>query len=112
MERGRVVGLAAFLKSSPWKMTTLKPRARVQKISSTEMSKDRLVTASHVAFGADPRRTSIPPKKFRDRKSTRLNSSHVAIAYDVSCLKKKRADRKDNDTGQAGRHCPVPRSHE
>src|SRR5690625_6752749 len=25
----------------------------------------------------------------RDRKSTRLNSSHVAISYAVSCLKKK-----------------------
>src|SRR5690625_2665152 len=27
---------------------------------------------------------------FRDRKSTRLNSSHVAISYAVFCLKKKR----------------------
>src|SRR5690625_1118541 len=29
-----------------------------------------------------------------DRKSTRLNSSHVAISYAVSCLKKKRADTR------------------
>src|SRR5690606_42055338 len=27
---------------------------------------------------------------YRDRKSTRLNSSHVKISYAVSCLKKKR----------------------
>src|SRR5690625_5829265 len=27
----------------------------------------------------------------RDRKSTRLNSSHVAISYAVFCLKKKKA---------------------
>src|SRR5690606_41831953 len=27
--------------------------------------------------------------KFRDRKSTRLNSSHVKISYAVFCLKKK-----------------------
>src|SRR5690625_6660600 len=27
--------------------------------------------------------------KEKDRKSTRLNSSHVAISYDVFCLKKK-----------------------
>src|SRR5690625_7095735 len=27
---------------------------------------------------------------FKDRKSTRLNSSHVAISYAVFCLKKKR----------------------
>src|SRR5690625_7007695 len=29
-------------------------------------------------------------KKFIDRKSTRLNSSHVAISYAVFCLKKKK----------------------
>src|SRR5690625_6935709 len=34
------------------------------------------VTESHGALG------------FRDRKSTRLNSSHVAISYAVFCLKK------------------------
>src|SRR5690625_6069687 len=28
-------------------------------------------------------------RKLRDRKSTRLNSSHVAISYAVFCLKKK-----------------------
>src|SRR5207249_7994069 len=28
-----------------------------------------------------------------DRKSTRLNSSHVSISYAVFCLKKKRLDR-------------------
>src|SRR5699024_11530504 len=34
----------------------------------------------------------IPPLKYfdgRDRKSTRLNSSHVSISYAVFCLKKK-----------------------
>src|SRR5690625_3435586 len=31
-----------------------------------------------------------PPSVARDRKSTRLNSSHVAISYAVFCLKKKR----------------------
>src|SRR5207253_7531802 len=29
------------------------------------------------------------PRDRRDRKSTRLNSSHVAISYAVFCLKKK-----------------------
>src|SRR5690242_21521504 len=28
-------------------------------------------------------------KSFRDRKSTRLNSSHMSISYAVFCLKKK-----------------------
>src|SRR5690625_6004231 len=31
-----------------------------------------------------------------DRKSTRLNSSHVAISYAVFCLKKKRPDAPDS----------------
>src|SRR5690349_23172516 len=31
-----------------------------------------------------------------DRKSTRLNSSHVEISYAVFCLKKKKKERKEN----------------
>src|SRR5258708_10262936 len=34
-----------------------------------------------------PRRRCVPPS--RDRKSTRLNSSHQIISYAVFCLKKK-----------------------
>src|SRR5439155_4442060 len=36
-----------------------------------------------------PRRDPARGGKERDRKSTRLNSSHVAISYAVFCLKKK-----------------------
>src|SRR5439155_25066927 len=32
----------------------------------------------------------------RDRKSTRLNSSHVAISYAVFCLKKKKTKQKES----------------
>src|SRR5207302_9038116 len=32
----------------------------------------------------------------RDRKSTRLNSSHVKISYAVFCLKKKKKKKKKN----------------
>src|SRR5438874_10678819 len=35
-------------------------------------------------------------RTFRDRKSTRLNSSHVEISYAVFCLKKK--PRRSRDT--------------
>src|SRR5207302_4279310 len=34
----------------------------------------------------------------RDRKSTRLNSSHVKISYAVFCLKKKKKKKKKNST--------------
>src|SRR5439155_19178439 len=40
---------------------------------------------SRIARGAP---ISVP--RIADRKSTRLNSSHVAISYAVFCLKKKR----------------------
>src|SRR5947209_12119603 len=39
----------------------------------------------------------------RDRKSTRLNSSHANISYAVFCLKKKRSD-----DGAAGGHSTRP----
>src|SRR5437660_5937543 len=32
----------------------------------------------------------------RDRKSTRLNSSHVAISYAVFCLKKKKQTKRND----------------
>src|SRR3989442_10927130 len=44
---------------------------------------DRESVARHHDLGRHPRLDS------RDRKSTRLNSSHVRISYAVFCLKKK-----------------------
>src|SRR5690625_5698632 len=35
----------------------------------------------------------VQAKIYKDRKSTRLNSSHVAISYAVFCLKKKKKNR-------------------
>src|SRR5437868_11438069 len=46
----------------------------------------------HAALGPPRRERRIPgPRgdKRQDRKSTRLNSSHVSISYAVFCLKKK-----------------------
>src|SRR5438132_10201347 len=37
-------------------------------------------------------RPAAPP--YRDRKSTRLNSSHTVISYAVFCLKKKKKKKK------------------
>src|SRR5699024_12163531 len=41
------------------------------------------------------------PLDFIDRKSTRLNSSHVSISYAVFCLKKKKPARSRRRTPQA-----------
>src|SRR5207302_11211792 len=39
---------------------------------------------------------AVPAQAGRDRKSTRLNSSHVKISYAVFCLKKKKKIKKKN----------------
>src|SRR2546426_8540014 len=39
-----------------------------------------------------PGRQGIPLPPRRDRKSTRLNSSHLVISYAVFCLKKKKPE--------------------
>src|SRR5690625_6759071 len=49
---------------------------------------ERIASQISAASGVIPM-LSCP--KSRDRKSTRLNSSHVAISYAVFCLKKKKA---------------------
>src|SRR5690242_21071070 len=38
----------------------------------------------------------VPQRELGDRKSTRLNSSHMSISYAVFCLKKKKQDIKIN----------------
>src|SRR5256885_9175617 len=47
----------------------------------------------HRASAATSPSPSSPPP--RDRKSTRLNSSHLVISYAVFCLKKKTAPTQD-----------------
>src|SRR5262245_63895046 len=36
----------------------------------------------------------VPDQFYKDRKSTRLNSSHLGISYAVFCLKKKKINKK------------------
>src|SRR6266498_4672962 len=45
--------------------------------------------------GPPPCRQAHGPLRWRDRKSTRLNSSHVRISYAVFCLKKKKPAAPD-----------------
>src|SRR5262245_11185776 len=42
-------------------------------------------------------RLAVVSTQNQDRKSTRLNSSHLGISYAVFCLKKKKKKNKDND---------------
>src|SRR5215813_14491412 len=47
--------------------------------------------------GQKPRRLQLKGTSSSDRKSTRLNSSHVRISYAVFCLKKKKKNVKRNN---------------
>src|SRR2546430_10857907 len=50
--------------------------------------------AGHSAFRTPHSALSQRGAPFRDRKSTRLNSSHSQISYAVFCLKKKNNERR------------------
>src|SRR5690349_23980419 len=54
--------------------------------SSASSDEHSHAMAAPVTSGGAPRN--------RDRKSTRLNSSHVEISYAVFCLKKKKKEKK------------------
>src|SRR6266540_7228890 len=45
-------------------------------------------------------RAPIRHRRRRDRKSTRLNSSHITISYAVFCLKKKKKKKNQNTQSQ------------
>src|SRR5438874_9299412 len=62
-------------------------------------ARDRLAANHSAIQGHDPSATVSPRPESQndllraDRKSTRLNSSHVEISYAVFCLKKKKERR-------------------
>src|SRR4051812_49817579 len=45
----------------------------------------------------EPLESVLGNESLRDRKSTRLNSSHMSISYAVFCLKKKKKKNKTNN---------------
>src|SRR5437667_6368168 len=59
--------------------------------------------------GTFTRACLCPPHAVRDRKSTRLNSSHITISYAVFCLKKKKNGHMEGTSrqkhGQHNRTC-------
>src|SRR2546430_12163318 len=79
------------------------PRSTLFPYTTLFRSHVRAVGEQHdeqIAIGVDPKRGSGPPgvavaprSEQRDRKSTRLNSSHSQISYAVFCLKKKKITR-------------------
>src|SRR5258707_8385026 len=61
---------------------------------------------------ADETKVKAKPLRMKDRKSTRLNSSHANISYAVFCLKKKNKiptplTRKLSPSTPIDSHCPI-----
>src|SRR5437868_11541047 len=59
---------------------------------------------------AQLQRLSVKLDRLLDRKSTRLNSSHVSISYAVFCLKKKKNKRKADKNSPCDKGCTIPAS--
>src|ERR1039458_10035733 len=59
----------------------------------TTLFRSAALPLPHLHFLPKP----VDQDKASDRKSTRLNSSHLGISYAVFCLKKKRLSRRRDD---------------
>src|SRR3989449_3198289 len=85
------------------------PRSTLFPYTTLFRSHDRLTPLGYVDDGVEhtPRdmhsvRVPIPDNARRDRKSTRLNSSHGYISYAVFCLKKKKNKQRTSTRGDEG----------
>src|SRR5438045_8316150 len=72
------------------------PSVNVMSIADQQMASDR-------PFFLPLTVTNTPNGTEKDRKSTRLNSSHLGISYAVFCLKKKK-DNNNNNNDQSTIH--------
>src|SRR4051812_50000607 len=67
------------------------PRSRSR---PTEVALDAIEPQAALVRDDDAARLGGPPARLQDRKSTRLNSSHMSISYAVFCLKKKKTNKR------------------
>src|SRR5690625_5337582 len=81
--------LAAFLYFIPEGIINAKILLAILFIFMTAPLSALMITRSAYRIGVPLEKNSVQDD-LKDRKSTRLNSSHVAISYAVFCLKKKR----------------------
>src|SRR2546430_11985769 len=91
-----LLGITAFL------FVLMYGLSAVQMAHQSWFSMKPTVTETRVAIPAgvadDPRAIAqeLAHQSMRDRKSTRLNSSHSQISYAVFCLKKKKKTKTNN----------------
>src|SRR2546426_9185711 len=88
-------------RSTLFPYTTLFRSHPSRSLSSTQNSRPLLPQSSHVPASMYTPHSWVTPATLSgpdlvrtlDRKSTRLNSSHLVISYAVFCLKKKKHNR-------------------
>src|SRR5437773_8069166 len=78
----------------PAPRSTLFPYTTLFRSASTWVHRCRATSSHPVRQGAHARATASFGRG--DRKSTRLNSSHITISYAVFCLKKKIQEFRDD----------------
>src|SRR2546429_5452607 len=76
----------------------------------TTLFRSRSSTDSGIGAAVSPtswksRMSNFAPRRRRDRKSTRLNSSHGYISYAVFCLKKKKKTRRPHHAPRTQHTC-------
>src|SRR5438132_8878925 len=76
----------------PPPISTLFPYTTLFRSNAPTTGRARLAVRGSFLDGAVPPANS--PRLGRDRKSTRLNSSHTVISYAVFCLKKKKKKKR------------------
>src|SRR5699024_12039314 len=64
-----------------------------EQLREVETKEIKRIVDKQIEVGLD----LVTDGEFRDRKSTRLNSSHVSISYAVFCLKKKNIMCRETD---------------
>src|SRR2546427_2158492 len=70
-------------------------RSSRQGRSSPRPTRPQRSCCSHGGWRSSTRLVACRVSPWRDRKSTRLNSSHSQISYAVFCLKKKKKKKKE-----------------
>src|SRR5439155_23179758 len=87
---GALDGLALLGNTIAWSRSTSQPPSLNGKLRRQE-SQQSAASSSYAVRAIEESVSGTVSGRilYRDRKSTRLNSSHVAISYAVFCLKKK-----------------------
>src|SRR3712207_7181167 len=76
------------------------PLDPVARVAAGQLGRVELAVLAALDLGGHRRHPMgvLEPIRQRDRKSTRLNSSHANISYAVFCLKKKNNENTTNPT--------------